>query len=481
MSKDIEIPYDEDIEQVVLGTLMLESGLIHSWIQDLNVNLFYNKKHQEICNAILNLYKENVAIDILTVFNEIRKVDKHLTDASYISTLTNRISSTSHFDYHFRILQEFSLKRVLLTVFTNGIKDSYAIDKDVFEIFHNAQIDLENAIKKIVNYKIVSAGEVHKEIIEISTKLLDSNGKSGVPSGLTKVDNLTNGWQKSDLVILAGRPAMGKTAAAISMAMSPAIENNIPVLLFSLEMSASQVVSRMQSFLSGVNVGNIVKKKLTVDEISKISQLGQDLNEAPIYIDDTPNLSILDLKGKARKLVKEKGVKLILIDYLQLMRSGVKTNSRENEIAEISRGLKAIAKELDVPVIALSQLSRAVETRSSDKKPQLSDLRESGQIEQDADMVIFCYRPEYYQIEEYEVGGETFNTTGLFMFIVAKHRNGELGEIPLTFIHEQTKLVNYVNNPSPFEHNYINNRTFVQQMSNKGNVFDKSEDEDIPF
>ena len=288
------------------------------------------------------------------------------------------------------------------------------------------------------------------------------------------------------------------------MAIYPALRENIGIGVFSLEMSKQQLTSRMQSILSGVNVGRIVKKQLTVDEINQVNTLAKDLKEAPIYIDDTPNISIQEFKGKARKMVKEMGCRLIIVDYLQLMRSGIKTFSREHEIAEISRSLKAVAKELNVPVIALSQLSRAVESRGGDKKPLLSDLRESGQIEQDADMVCFCYRPEYYDIDNYEVGNEHFETKGLFLLVVAKHRNGELGEIPLRFIHEQTKLENY--EYSNFEHFEPKNfyepnveqidksSTFVQQetteksesnsftkLSWNDNLFEGSEDDETPF
>jgi replicative DNA helicase len=278
---------------------------------------------------------------------------------------------------------------------------------------------------------------------------------------------------------------MGKTAAAVSMVMHPALIDNEPVAIFSLEMSAHQLVGRMQSNISGVNVSKIVKKQLSIQEFDEISVACVDLQQAPIYIDDTPNISLLELKGKARKLVREQGVKLIVIDYLQLMRSGMQIPNREQEIAEISRGLKGLAKELNIPVIALSQLSRGVEARGGDKKPMLSDLRESGQIEQDADMVIFCYRPEYYGIEHYEVGGTEFETHGLFMLLIAKHRNGELGEIPLKFIHEQTKLKNYDFNLP--DNN--NSGTFVKQEEfntialKNNNTFDNQipKVDDLPF
>jgi replicative DNA helicase len=340
-------------------------------------------------------------------------------------------------------------------------------------------------LKDVVNYEIKRVGSIHEELIKQSMVLLNSGRKSGVPTGLTMVDNVTNGWQKSDLIILAGRPGMGKTTAAVSMCIYPAILNKIPVAFFSLEMSSEQVVSRMQSFMSGVNVSKIVKKQMTEDEISQVQVNSKELVDAPIYIDDTPNISLLELKGKCRKMVKENKIELVVVDYLQLMRSGLKTRSREEEIAEISRGLKSLAKELNIPVIALSQLSRNVESRG-DKKPMLQDLRESGQIEQDADMVVFCYRPEYYGIEEYEVGSSSFQTDGLFMLLIAKHRNGELGEVPLTFIATQTKLTNYNENMGIYTQNEEISSTFVQH--NKGikpseDFFseDNVKEEEIPF
>jgi len=365
--------------------------------------------------------------------------------ASYISSLTNRISSTANIDFHFKFLQEYALKRLMIQTCSKGIRNSYDSQVDVFDLVGGIQNDTEKALKGVLTYEIDKVGDIHNGIIEKSKELVETGIQSGVPTGLTLVDNVTNGWQDSDLIILAGRPSMGKTAAAISMALYPALKQNIGVGIFSLEMSSAQLTSRMQSILSGVNVGRIVKKQLTLEEIEKVDILAKELQYAPIYLDDTPNISIQDFRAKARKMVKEFGCRMIIVDYLQLMRSGMKTHSREHEIAEISKALKAVAKDLEIPVIALSQLSRAVESRGGDKKPLLSDLRESGQIEQDADMVCFCYRPEYYDIDNYEVGNEHFNTDGLFMLLVSKHRNGELGEIPLRFIHEQTKLENYSN------------------------------------
>ena len=253
-------------------------------------------------------------------------------------------------------------------------------------------------------------------------------------------------------------------------------DRNIPVAIFSLEMSNFQIGSRIQSFISGINVSKIVKGQLNMDEVRHINNVCYPLEKAPLYIDDTPNISLMELKSKARKLVKDKGVQIIVIDYLQLMRSGLDIMNREQEIAEISRGLKSLAKELNIPIIALSQLSRLVESRS-DKKPMLSDLRESGQIEQDADMVVFCYRPEYYGIEQYEVGNQNFASHGLMMLLVAKHRNGELGEIPLKFIHEQAKLDNFnlTNNYTQSNTNSEENSTFGIQNQEESKLENNSE------
>jgi replicative DNA helicase len=498
---DVLPPSSEELEMIVLGTILLERECIYQVANELNDNLFFNLQCKKVCEIVLQLYNDNKPIDILTVSEKSRQLG-YIKDVTpyFVSQLTTRITSSANFITHFRILQQYALRRLMIQACSKGIRESYDDQKDVFDLISEIQNDVDGALKGVITYQIDKVGNIHQEIVKKSIELANTNRKSGVPTGLFQVDNVTNGWQESDLIILAGRPSMGKTAAAISMALYPALRENIGIGVFSLEMSKSQLTSRMQSILSGVNVGRIVKKQLTLQEIEQVDGLAKELKDAPIYIDDTPNISIQEFKGKARKMVNEFGCRLLIVDYLQLMRSGIKTFSREHEIAEISRSLKAAAKELNVPVIALSQLSRAVESRGGDKKPLLSDLRESGQIEQDADMVCFCYRPEYYEIDDYEVGNEHFNTHGLFLLIVAKHRNGELGEIPLRFIHEQTKLANYeYSHPQSFDPMNVEqdekNSTFVQQeeietkendaitnSSWNNDLFDGSDDEDdIPF
>lgn len=484
------VPQSLDLEAVVLGSVIIESEALNQVISDFTVNLFYDHKHQIIAETIIELYMEGSAVDIVTVCQHLKNANKldDVGGAYYISTLTNKVASSTNIEFHLRLLQQDALARNIIKICSSGVYRAFKKDEDIFDLYQNLQIDLDASLKSVVHYAVKKIKEIHYEIIRESIEVHKKGEKSGVPTGLRMLDNVTNGWQKSDLVILAGRPSMGKTAAAVSMITFPALEKGIPVAIFSLEMSSQQLVSRIQSGMSGINVSKIVKKQLDELDIQKLTADCLALEKAPIYIDDTPNISLLELKGKARKLVRENGVKLIIVDYLQLMRSGLKIMNREQEIAEISRGLKGIAKELQIPVIALSQLSRGVESRQ-DKKPMLSDLRESGQIEQDADMVMFCYRPEYYGIEQYEIGNDTFATDGLFMLIISKHRNGELGEVPLKFIHEQTKITNH---PDYYFESNNTNSTFVQGIEEQPAVSAISQntsflaqrdqqEEDLPF
>lgn len=438
------LPSELKVEQSVLGGILLDPQDFNLIIQDFLPELFYDKSNKIIAECILNLYRSNKPIDALTVTQSLKATNQleECGGAYYVSSLTSKTVGSMNIQYHVKILQQKGLERNLIHIANRAVVSIVNYRDDIFDVYAKTQSDIEDSLKNILKYEVKSIETIHGDILERNLNIIEKGLKSGVPSGFRNVDNVTNGWQKSDLIILAGRPSMGKTAAAVSMIMYPVLEKNIPVAIFSLEMSNFQIGSRIQSFISEINVGKIVKGQINMDEARHIVNVCEPLNKAPLYIDDTPNISLIELKSKARKLVKDKGVEMIIIDYLQLMRSGLDIQNREQEIAEISRGLKSLAKELNIPVIALSQLSRLVEARA-DKKPMLSDLRESGQIEQDADMVIFCYRPEYYAIEQYEVGNQSFPSFGLMMLLIAKHRNGELGEIPLRFIHEQAKLDNY--------------------------------------
>jgi len=461
----VNLPSEYELEQLVLGSILLEGDVINRIVSDLSPNLFHYPDNNEVILAILSLYKASKPIDIMTVSMYLKQkgVLDDIGGAYYVSSLTNRVASSANIDTHVKILQQKSLERNMVQICNNALVKVLNYRDDIFDVYSSTQVDLDNALKNVLHYEVKNINEIHYEILSRNINVLEKGIKSGVPSGFRLLDNVTNGWQPSDLIILAGRPSMGKTAAAISMIIHPAIEEKKPVAIFSLEMSNFQIGSRIQSFISGVNVSKIVKGQVNMDEIRQISSSCESLEKSPLFIDDTPNISLIELKSKSRKLVKDNGVQLIVIDYLQLMRSGMDVQNREQEIAEISKGLKALAKELNIPVIALSQLSRGVESRS-DKKPMLSDLRESGQIEQDADMVMFCFRPEYYGIDTYEIGTEVFQSFGLMMLIIAKHRNGELGEIPLRFVHEQAKLENmYIagNNATNSFDNSNNNNTFV--------------------
>jgi replicative DNA helicase len=433
------------IEQLILGAILIDQEAIHVVARDFQIKLFDHEPHQIIAEAIIKLHLASKPIDLLTLTNLLIKEQslERIGGVSVISNLTTHVGGSQNIEYHLRLLQEFWLKKYISEMCSTTQLQLIEYKRDVFDVYADMQNTLDNALKEIITKEIAPVNEIHLDMIKSGYEIVDGKGTSGVPTGLQRFDILTNGFQPSDLVILAGRTSMGKTALSISILIEPCINQKIPVAVFSLEMSKEQLVGRVQSILSKVNVSKIVKKQLTYDEITHIHNRCKVLSDAPMYIDDSANISLLELKSKSRKLVREKGVKMIVIDYLQLMRSGLKTNSREQEVAEISKGLKAIAKELNIPVIALSQLSRGVEQRQGSKKPMLSDLRDSGQIEQDADMVLFCFRPEYYTQTEYDWFGVNLDTRNLFMLIVAKHRNGVLGEIPLNFFGEHTHVTNH--------------------------------------
>jgi replicative DNA helicase len=438
-------PQAIDLEEAILGACMLEYEAIGMVVGILTAETFYKPANVIIYGAICDLYKNSNPIDILTVCQKLKSLGKldEVGGAFYVSSLTNRVAGSSNIEYHARIVVQYYLKRRLIEIGHNSIREAYDMESDVFEVYQQNVQKLEGSLTSVMKYEVSDIATIHNSVLAESMSVAISGAKSGVTTGFRNLDNFTNGWQKSDLVIVAGRPGMGKSVCALAFALNPALRENIPTAIFSLEMSKEQVVGRAQSNLSGINSSTIIKKQLSVEEVNTIEQRCKDLNTAPIYIDDTPAMTVMELKGKARKLVRDKGVRLIVIDYLQLMVADVGKGSREQEISKISQGLKALAKELNVPIIALSQLSRAVEARGGDKKPLLSDLRESGSIEQDADMVIFCYRPEYYSIDSYEIGGETLGCDGLMCLIVAKHRAGSLGELRMGFNGDLTKLENY--------------------------------------
>ncbi|MBC6399883.1 MAG: replicative DNA helicase [Ekhidna sp.] len=475
-------PQAIEIEEAVLGALMLERDALSNVMDILHPESFYRDAHQEIYAAIVDLFKDSQPVDIKTVTHQLRKAGKLelVGGAHYVVELTTKVNSAANVEYHARIIAEQSIKRELIRISSEIQKDAYEDTIDVFKLLDRAEQSLfdvsESHIRK--NYDKMSS-LMHQAIDEIQTRKDRKDGLTGVPSGFSALDRVTSGWQASDLIIIAARPGMGKTAFVVSALRNAAIDFDTPVAIFSLEMSSVQLVNRLISAEAELPGEKIKKGDLADYEWEQMIHKTRKLSEAPIFIDDTPALSILELRAKCRRLASQHGVTLIIIDYLQLM-SGDADNrgggNREQEIASISRALKGIAKELNVPVIALSQLSRAVETRGGDKRPQLSDLRESGSIEQDADMVMFLYRPEYYGLDA-DVDGMPLQ--GLGEMIIAKHRNGSLDTVNLKFIGKFTKFTDWDGNQFPASSSDNTNVTIT--LPSRANGDNLSSKDDTPF
>lgn len=455
-------PQAVDLEEVVLGAMMIDKKGVDEIIDLINPDVFYREAHQHIFSAIFQLFKTGQPIDLLTVASQLKKEGNLdiVGGEYYLIQLTQKVSSSAHIEFHARIILQKFIQRSLIKISNEIIEDSYDESTDVFDLLDTA----ESKLYEITQGNIKRSSETAQNLVIQAKKkiqeIANKQGLSGVPSGFDKLDKLTSGWQPSDLVIIAARPGMGKTALTLSMARNIAVSNNIPVAFFSLEMSSVQLITRLISSETGLSSEKLRTGRLEKHEWEQLNVKVKDLEKAPLFIDDTPSLSIFDLRAKARRLASQHGIKIIFVDYLQLMTAGGTQKgggNREQEISSISRNLKALAKELDVPVVALSQLSRAVETRGGTKRPLLSDLRESGAIEQDADIVSFIYRPEYYKIDQWD-DEEQSPTDGQAEFIVAKHRNGGLDEIRLKFIGNLGKFENLESFDSPFEfHSRMNN------------------------
>lgn len=442
-------PQALDLEEVVLGALMLEKNALNAVVEFLKPDHFYDDRHKEIYTAIIDLFKATEPVDMRTVVNQLRKNGKIelVGGAYYIAELTAKVSSAANIEYHARVIMEMAIKRTLIEVASQIQSDAYEDTTDVFELLDKTEqsvfeISDSNLRKNYDNMRNLMAQAIN----ELQLLKDHKDGLTGVPSGFTALDRMTSGWQRSDLVIIAARPGMGKTAFVVSSLRNAAVDFKIPVAIFSLEMASIQLVNRMISAEAELEGEKLKKGQLADHEWAQLVHKTSRLSSAPIFIDDTPALSVLELRAKCRRLKAEHGIQLVVIDYLQLMR-GDQGGNREQEIASISRALKGIAKELSVPVLALSQLSRSVETRGGDKRPQLADLRESGSIEQDADIVMFLYRPEYYKIT---VDEEGLPTQGVGEVIIAKHRNGSTGTAKLKFIGKFTKFGD-LDEPSSFD------------------------------
>lgn len=438
-------PQAKELEEAVLGALMLEKDAYSFVSELLKAECFYEHAHQLIFAAIMELAMFQSPIDMLTVIEQLRKQGDldAVGGAFYIAQLTSKVGSSAHIEYHARIIAQKFLARELIS-YTAGVQNkAFDETQDIDDLMQEAEGKLFEISQRNVKKDAIQINPVIKEAISLIEKAFNQKeGLSGLRSGFHELDKITSGWQNSDLVIIAARPAMGKTAFVLSMMRNMAINFNTPVAMFSLEMSNVQLVNRLIVNVCDLSGEKIKKGNLDNAEWEQLDCKVKELYNAPIYVDDTATLSVFELRTKARRLVREHNVRCLIIDYLQLMNaSGMSFGSREQEVGTISRSLKGLAKELNIPIIALSQLNRGVESRqgSEGKRPQLSDLRESGAIEQDADMVCFIHRPEYYKITEDERGNDL---RGLAEIIIAKHRNGATGDIRLRFRNEYAKFMN---------------------------------------
>ncbi|MDB4089181.1 replicative DNA helicase [Flavobacteriales bacterium] len=437
-------PQAVDFEEAVLGALMLEKNAVNDVIDVLSPESFYKDPHQKIYGVIHHLFGHSQPIDILTVTQELRNRGEleYVGGAYYISQLTNRIASAANVEHHARIIAQKFIQRELIRISSETIKLAYDETTDVFDLLDKAESSLFQVAEGNLSKSYERIDKVMQQAIEEIENAQDhEDGVSGIPTGFTALDRVTSGWQKSDMIVIAARPGMGKTAFVVSMARNAAVQFGKAVAIFSLEMSSVQLVNRLISGETEIPAEKLRKGNLERHEYEQLHARIGKLSEAPFFIDDTPALSIFEFRAKCRRLKAQHDVQLIIIDYLQLMTGGGEgKGNREQEISFISRSIKTVAKELEVPIIALSQLSRSVETRGGDKRPILSDLRESGAIEQDADIVSFIYRPEYYGLTTDEETGDSLE--GIGEFIIAKHRNGSLESIKLRFVGQFAKFEN---------------------------------------
>lgn len=438
-------PNAVDFEKLIIGTFLIDKKGLDYSIDLLTPEVFYDPRHQIIFAAILKLFQDNHPVDMMTVIDQLKREEKLNTAGGdqYIIDLTLGVSSAAHIEYHVRVILEKFILRSLINISANVIDNSYKDSTDVFELLDKAEQSFFEITNGTIKKGFDTANSLVKEAIDKIKSLKDKEGLSGIPSGFKALDKETGGWQNSDLIIIAARPAMGKTAFLLSMARNIAVEHKIPLALFSLEMASVQLITRMIASETNISSENLRKGTLSDEEWNRLFHNVSELENAPLYIDETPSLSVFDFRAKCRRLVMQHGVKIIMVDYLQLMTAnqGKAGGNREQEIATISRSLKAIAKELNVPVIALSQLSRSVENRPG-KRPQLSDLRESGAIEQDADIVSFIFRPEYYKIDLWDNDPEDAQTSteNQAELIIAKHRNGATADVRLSFMKQFAKF-----------------------------------------
>ena len=427
-------PQHIEAEQSVLGGILIENEAINRVTEILDADDFYRDAHHKIFNALINLSERDEPADLITLTNELRKIDQldSIGGASYLASLIDSVPTSANIEYYAKIVKEKAILRKLIQTSTEIITQSYEDRGDVEGFLDEAERAIFEISEKRVRPSFYPIREIVKASFATIEKLFQKKeAVTGVPSGFRELDRMTAGFQPSDLIIIAGRPSMGKTAFCLDVAEYAAIDNKIPVAIFSLEMSKEQLVIRMLCSQAHVEGTRLRTGYLNESDWPKLTIAAGNLSEAPIYIDDTAALSALELRAKARRLKADRGLGMVIVDYLQLMKGRARVESRQQEISEISRSLKALAKELNIPVIAVSQLSRKTEERTGNR-PQLSDLRESGAIEQDADLILFIYRDEIYN------RSEDNPNRGKAEVIIGKQRNGPIGKIDLAFLDKFT-------------------------------------------
>jgi len=429
-------PQNLEAEMAVLGSMLIDDEAIAVAVETLTVNSFYKGTHKKVFETILNLYNANKAVDLITLTDELKRTSAldEIGGVSYLTSLVNSVPTAANISHYVTIVKEKNILRTLINNSTRIVSLCYENEDNVVELVDQA----EKLVFEVTDSKVQGSYAHLKEIVKDSIETIDQAYQrkahvTGVPTGYIDFDTKTAGLQSSDLIIVAGRPSMGKSALAIGIAEYAGVTEKVPLAIFSLEMSKEQLVQRMLCSHARVDAHKVRTGYLATSDWPRLTAAAGKLSEAPIYIDDTPAISVMELRAKARRLKVHHGIQLIILDYLQLMRGSTRTESRQQEISEISSSLKALARELRLPIVAISQLSRAVESRT-DHRPQLSDLRESGAIEQDADVVVLILREEYYNPSP--------DNQGVAEVIIAKQRNGPVGSFQLSFIKEYTRFEN---------------------------------------
>ena len=458
--RDRKPPWSEDAEQAVLGAMLLDADAIVRAVELVDETMFFREAHRRMFRAMLSLHQQGAVLDPLTLANELEKQGGLAAAGGkdYIGTLLDVVPTAANVEYHLRIVKEKALRRRLIEVAQGLVVEAHEAGGDAADLIDLAEHRIFQVSQQRGTDGFMRIKELLWPAMERIEALRDGGALTGVATGFTDLDKITLGFQPSDLIIIAARPSMGKTAFVLNIAQYAAVESNFPIAIFSLEMSKESLIQRMLASEGFIDAQRLRSGKLNSQDHSNLAKAAALLGQAPIWIDDTPGLTLLEIRSRARRLKSQAGIKMVIVDYLQLIQGPPNSESRQQEISQISRSLKILAKELNVPVVALSQLSRAPEQRTGEnKRPQLSDLRESGAIEQDADVVMFIYRPEMYDRPVDDSGNATklpdgTPIEGLAEVIVQKQRNGPTGVVRLNFRKQFTRFENWTGRaPSPAE------------------------------